>query len=744
MATAQIKMTYIAAQYRVRVQFTKADCMAHPAPPAYLLERAKNKLRAERDQGHIAFYRIFKTRLEKTWELLRGADEEPDTLVAVTLATGAPMLPGVTVRLSETDSHLADLSITAPPHVVEGWGFKTFKQYVGKQLLLLDVTGVPDSAHLHSAWIRASRGETVVDYAILKLAVPANKAAHHAPYELIANTKLGEIKLVIHDIRAIFDQDLTAQIGTALLAAAKRVSQASGQAYMVRSNAIMRELNSANRGPERFGVDLPVVHLAAIAKHAVAATTKTAENSSHSLASFVTVLVAPDAMNATVQEHQASLHKLAAAKDPAAWSAYLHSLGIINGITQSFIADAIERVTAGKSLAGLVVALGQQPIAGMDPYVFETYRHASTEAKSLTNVRESQQRAAVRKGQVIAEFRFKTVPVDGCDVLGRPIPAAAASNLPVLQTGEGVQRSGLYTFIAVYDGIPEIIEGNISLKKAWVIPGSVNLATGNIHFTGQVEVKGSIETGAVVEVTGDLVVHGLIQGGSVKVSGMLTVMGGIMTNQSGIVRVGGDLTAMFIENSHIYCKGQITVKKSVMSSHIFCEKGLVVEDPAGLIAGGDVNCATTVTCANLGRSSGTTIVRVGLPPKYQFFVAIRTQRLAKLEHLRSEEQAMLKSLNKRRSEQMTTHHTERQTELIERAEHCAALITRLKDSLDDAKRLLNVSLDASVMVYQTLAMSTRIEICGQHIPLASDINGVSVHGTALNGSNLRILSAGAA
>jgi len=186
------------------------------------------------------------------------------------------------------------------------------------------------------------------------------------------------------------------------------------------------------------------------------------------------------------------------------------------------------------------------------------------------------------------------------------------------------------------------------------------------------------------------------------------------------------------------------VKKSVMSSHIFCEKGLVVEDPAGLIAGGDVNCATTVTCANLGRSSGKTIVRVGLPPKYQFFVAIRTQRLAKLEHLRSEEQSMLKSLKERRSEQMTTLHTERKTELIERAEHCAALITRLKDSLDDAKRLLNVSLDASVMVYQTLAMSTRIEICGQHIPLASDINGVSVHGTALNGSNLRILSAGAA
>jgi hypothetical protein len=294
------------------------------------------------------------------------------------------------VRVAEAGGPLATLSITASPDVVEAWGFKTFKQYVGKQVLLLEVSGVPDSAHLHSAWIRASRGETVVDYAILKLAVPANKVAPSAPYELIANTKLGEIKLVVRDVRAIFDQQLTAQIATAVLAAAKRVSLASGRPYMVRTNAIMRELNSANRGPERFGVDLPVVHLAAIAKHAVESAAKSGGDPSVGLASLITILVAPDAMSATIQEHKANLHKLAAAKDPEAWSACLGSLGIISGISKAFISEVIDRVNEGRSLAGMVVATGQKPTEAMDPYIFETFRHAAADAKSAASVRESQ------------------------------------------------------------------------------------------------------------------------------------------------------------------------------------------------------------------------------------------------------------------------------------------------------------------------------------------------------------------
>ena len=67
MAASGPKMTYIPAQFRVRVEFTRADCLAAPEPPPELLERAKEKLRGERAAGNVAFYRIFKTRFERTW-----------------------------------------------------------------------------------------------------------------------------------------------------------------------------------------------------------------------------------------------------------------------------------------------------------------------------------------------------------------------------------------------------------------------------------------------------------------------------------------------------------------------------------------------------------------------------------------------------------------------------------------------------------------------------------------------------
>ena len=740
MAMSRIKMTYIAAQYRVRVQFTKADCMAQPVPPAQLLERAKAKLQRERRGGHIAFYRIFKTRLEKMWAVLRAADEPLDTLVAVTLATGAPLMPGVEVRLADGGNALGYLTISAAADVVEAYGFRPFKLFIGKRLLTQGVTAVPDPAHLHAAWIRAARGESVAHYPILKLAATSTDLGAKGPYELLVNQRLGEVKLVVHDLRAIVDQNLLAQLSQSIIQEVRQLSATSGQTYLLRTKAIERELISANRGPERFGLDLPVMHLAGISKQPLPSNqqpSSTAEAKTPGLALLIKVRVSPDAMTAQIDDYAKALFTSPEARSPQAWSSFFSGMGIVHGVPSHCILDAIKKVESGSSLVGLLIAQGEPPQEAREPFLYETYLHAAENKAGAVDVRERQQRRSVLKGEVIAEVRFKTMPVVGRNIFGKDVAPPVASNLPDIKTGDGVKRSGPYQYIAEYAGIPEIEAGTIQLTKSLVIPGNINLASGNIHFTGQVEINGSIEAGALVEVAGNLVVHGLIQGGTVKVSGTLTVDGGIMTNRAGLVRVGGDLKALFIENSQVYCKGQITVTKSVMSSHVYGERGLVVEEPEGLIAGGEVSCFDHLSCANLGRTGGVTKVHVGVSPHVQFAVAIRQKRLAQLEQCSSDEQAQLKSLATRRADQMTAHHHELKESLLERLQRCAKIIIRVRDSIAAVKKGAQINAKATISVAHNLCMSTRVEIGGHHVPLASDVFGVAIHSTQLNGSYLR-------
>ncbi len=743
MAISRIKMTYIAAQYRVRVQFTKADCMSQPVPPPQLLERAKAKLRRERRQGHIAFYRIFKTRLEKMWAVLRAADEPLDTLVAVTLATGAPLMPGVEVRLANGGNAIGYLTISAAADVVEAYGFRPFKLFIGKRLLTQGVTAVPDPAHLHAAWIRAARGESVAHYPILKLAAASFEGGAKGPYELLVNQRLGEVKLLVHDLRAIVDQNLMAQLSRAIIEEVRQLSASSGQSYLLRTKAIERALISAKRGPERFGLDLPVMHLAAISSQALASEQQpsaAAETKAASLALLIKIKVSPDAMSAQIADCAPALFNSPEARIPQAWSRFLNGLGIIHGVPSHCILDAIKKVESGSSLVGLLIAQGEPPQEARDPFLYETYLHVSEEKSGAVDVRERQQRRSVLKGEVIAEVRFKTMPVAGRNIFGKDVAPPVASNLPDVKTGDGVKRRGPYQYIAEYTGIPEIEGGTIQLTKSLVIPGNVNLASGNIHFTGQVEINGSIEAGSLVEVAGNLIVHGLIQGGTVKVSGTLTVDGGIMTNRAGLVRVGGDLKALFIENSQVYCKSQITVTKSVMSSHVYGERGLVVEDPEGLIAGGEVSCFENLSCANLGRGSGVTKVHVGVSPHVQFAVAIRQKRLAQLEQCSSDEQAQLKSLASRRADQMTPHHHELKESLLERLQRCAKIIIRVRDSIAAVEKGAQINAKATVTVAHTLCRSTQVEIGGHHVPLPSDVFGVAIHSTQLNGSHLRSFS----
>ena len=56
-------MTYIPAQYRVRVELSGEHIAQSPTPPPELILRARRKLENEVNKGRLEFYRFFESRL---------------------------------------------------------------------------------------------------------------------------------------------------------------------------------------------------------------------------------------------------------------------------------------------------------------------------------------------------------------------------------------------------------------------------------------------------------------------------------------------------------------------------------------------------------------------------------------------------------------------------------------------------------------------------------------------------------
>ena len=142
------------------------------------------------------------------------------------------------------------------------------------------------------------------------------------------------------------------------------------------------------------------------------------------------------------------------------------------------------------------------------------------------------------------------------------------------------------------------------LRKFLVINHSVGLGTGNISYSGSVQVVEHIEREATICVSGDLDVGGVIESGKLKVGGSLLARGGINTKQDDNIIVKKNVSAQYIEHSNITMNGNLEVSYSIVNSNIIVGKKLLMSSPKSYILGGTVTVLSSMVVGNLGRSSG--------------------------------------------------------------------------------------------------------------------------------------------
>lgn len=290
-------------------------------------------------------------------------------------------------------------------------------------------------------------------------------------------------------------------------------------------------------------------------------------------------------------------------------------------ITYGCLDEQIERVVNERITSPVLIAKGLPPIQGEDAsmeFLFATERQMALPKEGedgRVDFREISVIQNVHKDQVLA---VKTPATKG--TLGRDVHAREVQPKPgkdkTLALGRNVAWSGDgLQLIATADGEPTLLGNRVSVLSVHEVPGGVNFRSGNIDFSGNVVIRGNVETGFSVKAEGDVTVAGNIEAAMIYCGGSLIVMGGIIGQDKTEIKCGGNLSANYMERAAAEAGGDIKVRDAIMHSRVSAGGSVILTGRKGLLVGGLCRAGEQIELQVLGSRLGTaTEIEVGVNP----------------------------------------------------------------------------------------------------------------------------------
>lgn len=763
------KLTYNGALFRVKADFTLGAIQASAEPPADALAKAQAKIDAVEAAGQIAVSRTYPERFAALWERARqlGVPKGLENQIfSVTLASGAPELPGFTVTKSAVEKIICNVTFHAPRETMQTWRIEWVKLILRRELEKLGIKGMACPAMLQGVLLRAQSGEPVRDYPLAFVATGDRPpGGEEKIYSLLWNKGRREVAAIVYDVKPLFDKEQVAALLNGVTTAGQKAVQSAGVPLRVLRNEFVAGLESAKTGPEFFGLDLPLVQLAVtgvglaqqdlaaipaprptaparssggpammplsgpaapgVSQVAFGKITKTSDDVAGANRAQLPILVTKDRLQAKVGDFPVANYDRFMGIDAKWLHQEIARQGVVYGVREEFIQALEDAIMQRQPLTGLWVAVGDAGVGGKEPFLKEATKDQATDSETI-DMRSSQNTSIVKSGQLLASIAYQVPAIPGRDVRGEATPPPPGEDFPVTAS-EGVEARG-GKFYATADGVPVIDpKGAISLSRSMQHNGDVNLATGNIHFDGPVEIKGSIDTGAEVFATGDIVIQGDIRGGRVRSMGSIRVTGSVTTGEAGLIKAAGTIHAEFLQNSVAMCGGDLVVKKSILSSKVTVSGGIQCLTADSMISGGRIRCIQYIKVGNLGQPKGNpTEVAVGVDGTVEDRIVRVQKRLEKVSRKNEDDRNNLRELIRKKDAQLTQRHTEMKAALQERVQRGSALIELIKKRIEVLNTQRGYNPDARIYVANRCVTNCKITMAGNTIPMLNDLAGVVI------------------
>lgn len=279
------------------------------------------------------------------------------------------------------------------------------------------------------------------------------------------------------------------------------------------------------------------------------------------------------------------------------------------GVTTGVMLDAIQHALAADTARGIAIARGRPPIDGADgwlEYLQTTTRNRVPKIDEYghTDYRDLGEILVVHAGDALIRRHPAAAGEAGLTLQGLPIPAKPGKDVQFAGnlSGAAVAPDQPDLLVATVDGQPVEVHNGMMVEPVFTIQ-SVNAASGNIRFDGNVVIKGDVLAGMTVQASGDIEVGGVVEPATLEAGGHIVIKGGVMggLGHNHHLRCGGTFNAAYASQARIEAGDSIFICDSAVQCELSAVNCIRVGNKkSGHIVGGRIQATFSIVAKVIG------------------------------------------------------------------------------------------------------------------------------------------------
>ncbi len=194
--------------------------------------------------------------------------------------------------------------------------------------------------------------------------------------------------------------------------------------------------------------------------------------------------------------------------------------------------------------------------------------------------------------EIVARVYPPKEGIPGTDIFGKDIAAAPGDPAKVEIDSETLERRDNKTEEENYDTIISKVDGYLEqqgdkllMREVFVVPSDLDVEYGNIHFIGEVEVKGDVLAGFNIEAEKGLVISGNVNKAELfSKTGDIEIKGRFFGEDEGRIIGGRSVKVRSIQDARVDCVGDFYSAEEIRNAQIRTQG--TVQTPNGSMLGG--------------------------------------------------------------------------------------------------------------------------------------------------------------
>ncbi|HAJ80450.1 MAG TPA: hypothetical protein DCO75_11845 [Fibrobacteres bacterium] len=310
----------------------------------------------------------------------------------------------------------------------------------------------------------------------------------------------------------------------------------------------------------------------------------------------------------------------------------LNKKGVRYGIKKEILAAVSREMLYDKELT---VAEGKLPVTGADAVILSEvnidHNLKPVEKKNGTvDFRNIETITMINNGQVI----LKKIPAakgePGKTVTGEDIPANEGKDIRLSGGKNTVISDDGFFLLASKSGFVYKDGELINVGDVLSIAKDVDFSVGNIKYSGDILIKGSVMPGFTVETEGNIVIGGQVESARVTSrNGSVEIQKGILGKSDTHVSGKISINTEFVQEAVLQSEGKVAIKKFCLHGDITCREFEAKEAHSSVI-GGHIKVFSYMEIYQAGNETGI-VTKLAIVDKNE---AVNIEKLKEFQALK--------------------------------------------------------------------------------------------------------------